>query len=140
MFRQFYRRVAKDGKEYGMDELDPLLWFDTTHLLTGASHQQAIQVLDEFLTTKAENLVLDPHKRAMFQRDMWAVFDWLAFQAEPYPAQREALQTRLAKIIRRVALAEEEILSLPDNYAAAVESKAFPSDFQVDQPRKPFFH
>jgi len=25
VFGQFYRRIAKDGKEYGMDELDPLL-------------------------------------------------------------------------------------------------------------------
>src|ERR671919_61545 len=73
VFRQFFRRTTKDGKEYGSDELDPLLWFDTTYLLNGNSHQQALLVLDEFLTTNAENLVRDPLKRAMFQRDMWAV-------------------------------------------------------------------
>src|SRR3990172_196267 len=77
VFRQFYRRTAADGKEYGLGELDPLLWFDTTYLLNGISHQQAIQGLDEFLTTHAENLIDDPLKRAMFQRDLWAVFDWL---------------------------------------------------------------
>src|SRR4030095_4787915 len=49
VFRQLYRRTTLDGKEYGSDELDPLLWFDTTYLLNGTSHQQAIQVLDEFL-------------------------------------------------------------------------------------------
>src|SRR5262245_20657688 len=85
VFRQFYRRVAIHGQEYGMDELDPLLWFDTTYLLTGPSHQQAVQVLDEFLNTHAETLIREPLKRAVFQRDMWAVFDWLAFQSEPYP-------------------------------------------------------
>lgn len=138
VFRQFYRRVSKDGQEYGMDELDPLLWFDTTYLLTGTSHQQAIRLLDEFLTAHAETLVQDSLKRAMFQRDLWAVFDWLAFQAEPYPSQREALQTRLARIIKRVALTEEEILSLPDNYASAVESRMFPGDFQLDQPQAAF--
>src|SRR5918996_4909451 len=51
VFRQFYRRVSQDGKEYGMDELDPLLWFDTTYLLEENSHQDAVQVLDEFLRT-----------------------------------------------------------------------------------------
>ena len=138
VFRQFYRRVSQDGSEYGADELDPLLWFDTTHLLQGSSHQAAIQVLDEFLRTNAETLVRDPLKRAIFQRDLWAVFDWLVFQTEPYPAQREALEMRLAKIIKRVALTEAEILSLPDNYILAVESKIFPADFQADQPQKAF--
>ena len=138
VFRQFYRRVSQDGKEYGADELDPLLWFDTTHLLTGISYQRAVEVLDEFLTTGGENLASDPLKRAMFQRDLWAVFDWLAFQAEPYPSQRDALKTRLAKIIKRVALTAEEILSLPDNYTLAVESKIFPADFQADQPQEAF--
>jgi hypothetical protein len=45
VFRQLYRRVAANGEEYGADELDPLLWFDTTYLLDGVSHQQAVQVL-----------------------------------------------------------------------------------------------
>ncbi|HKY53833.1 MAG TPA: hypothetical protein VJM08_05965, partial [Anaerolineales bacterium] len=119
-------------------ELDPLLWFDTTYLLEENSHPEAIQVLDEFLTTNAETLIRHPLKRAMFQRDLWTVFDWLAFQTEPFPVQREELKARLTKIIKRVALTEEEILSLPDNYALAVESKIFPGDFQVDQPQAAF--
>ena len=138
VFRQFYRRVSQDGKEHGMDELDPLLWFDTTHLLEGNSHQDSIHVLDEFLRTNADTLIHDPLKRAMFQRDLWAVFDWLAFQTEPFPSQREALKTRLVKIIRRVALTKDEILSLTDNYTLAVESKMFPGDFQFDQPQAAF--
>lgn len=138
VFRQFYERMAKDGTQYGMDELDPLLWFDTTYLLTGTSHQQAIHVLDEFLTSNAETLIAESLKRAMFQRDMWAVFDWLAFQSDPYPAQREGLKERLAKIIKRVALTKQEILSSPDNYQLAIESNVFPSGFQTDQPQEAF--
>lgn len=138
MFRQFYRRVAKDGTEYGMDELDPLLWYDTTYLLEGDSYQQSIQVLDEFLKSNGENLLHDPIKRAMFQHDMWAVFDWLAFQPEPYPIQRLALKTRLAQVIKRVALTKEQILSLPDNYAQAVGSRTFPGEFQAENPEAAF--
>lgn len=138
VFRQFYRRTTKDGKEYGSDELDPLLWFDTTYLLDRDSHRQTTQVLDEFLTTHAENLISDPLKRAMFQRDMWAVFDWLSFQSDPYPSQREALQSRLAQVIKRVALTGEEILSLPDNYKLAVESNVLPADYQEEQPEAAF--
>ena len=132
LFRHFYSRTAKDGKEYGLGELDPLLWWDSTYLLAGDSHQQTIQLLDEFLSTHAENLIDDPLKRAMFQRDLWAVFDWLAFQSEPYSAEREALKTRLVPIIRKVALTKEQIASLPDNYALAVQSDAFPGTYQED--------
>jgi hypothetical protein len=138
VFRQLYRRVSVNGEEYGSEELDPLLWFDTTYLLNGSSHQRAIQVLDEFLSTHAENLIRDPLKRAMFQRDMWAVFDWLASQAEPYPSQRQALETRLAQIIRRVALSKEEILSLPNNYALEIESNTYPVNVPADHPEIAF--
>ena len=138
MFRQLYRRVASNGHEYGIDELDPLLWLDTSNLLEGTSHQQTIQVLDEFLSTHAENLVSDPLKRAMFQRDLWVVFDWAASQTEPFASQRQALETRLAQIIKRVALSKEEILSLPDNYTLAVRSNTFPANAEADHPETAF--
>jgi hypothetical protein len=114
------------------------LWFDTTYLLEGESYQQSIQVLDEFLTTHADNLIADPLKRAMFQRDLWAVFDWLAFPSDTYPSQRRALQMRLTRIIREVALTKEQILTLPDNYALALQSNAFPADFKIDDPQAAF--
>jgi hypothetical protein len=138
VFRQLYRRTSLRGDEYGAEELDPLLWFDTTYLLAGASHQQTIQVLEEFLSTHAENLIREPLARALFQRDLWAVFDWLAWQAEPYPAARQELEIRMIRIMRRVALSKEEILSLPDNYALAVESKNYPAEVDAGSPEIPF--
>jgi hypothetical protein len=138
VFRQLYRRVASNGEEYGFDELDPLLWQDTTYLLDGDSHQQTVHVLDEFLAAHAENLIREPLRRAMFQRDLWAVFDWLASQAEPFPVQRRSLETRLVQIIKRVALSKDEILSLPDNYGLAAGSNAFPASFPVDHPETAF--
>ena len=138
VFRQLYQRTALSGEEYGAEELDPLLWFDTTYLLTGPSHRHAIQVLDEFLSTHAEHLIREPLLRAMFQRDLWAVFDWLAWQEEPYPVARRALETRLAQIMRRVALSKQEILSLPDNYALVIESKSYPAVADPDSLQIPF--
>lgn len=138
VFRQFYLRIARDGKEYGLNELDPLLWLDTTYLLSGDSYQQAIEVLDKFLSIHAENFIDDPLKRAMFQRDLWAVFDWLAIETDLYPSQRQALKMRLAKIIQSVALTKEQILSLPDNYMLAVGFNAFPIDFQANNPTAAF--
>ena len=138
VFRQLYRRTTAAGQEYGANELDPLLWQDTTHLLEENSHRPAVRVLDEFLASSAESLIRDPLHRAMFQRDLWAVFDWLAAQAQPFPAQRWALKSRLAQIIKRVALSKEEILSLPDNYVLAIESSMYPSEFQAGSPKEAF--
>src|SRR5262245_59712139 len=35
LHRAFYVRTARNGEEYGHDELDPLLWDRTKHLLVG---------------------------------------------------------------------------------------------------------
>lgn len=137
LFRQLYRRTA-GGEEYGADELDPLLWLDTTHLLAGESHRLAVQELDEFLSGRAESLIHDPLKRAMFQRDLWAVHDWSASKAEPHTKERGALQDRLVEIMKRVALTKEEIISLPDNYRFAVDSGTYPFEFQEDHPEEAF--
>jgi len=134
LFRQLYRRTTNDGQEYGWDSLDPLLWPGTTYLLEGTSYQQALSILDEFLSTKGENLITDPLRRAIFQRDVWAVFDWLTTHYDGYSTQRQELQRRLAQVIQRVALTNEEILSLPSNYEAAINSQTFPINFQSDNP------
>ncbi len=134
LFRQLYRRTTREGKEYGWDTLDPLLWPETTHLLEGISYRQTIQLLDEYLSTNGEELITEPVKRAMFQRDLWAVFDWLALQPDSYPTQRQALQQRLVRVIKTLALSQQEILALPDNYAAAINAKAFPTDYLEGDP------
>jgi len=113
--RHFHVRVTADGREVGEDELDPLLWLSTKYLVTGSSHKRAIELLDEFLRTRAERLVSDPVKRAVFQHDLWKVFDWLAIPGGERDAARRALGSRLAKVMRRVALTRDQIERLPDN-------------------------
>src|SRR5208282_1001345 len=75
-------RTAQDGKKYGLDELDILYWFRTTNLLAGTSQQQAISILDEFINEHGEQLIRNPLKRALLQRDLWELFDWTAL---PWP-------------------------------------------------------
>src|SRR5262249_36332049 len=120
-------RIGGDGKSYGEDEVDPLIWPYSRFLLDGPRHRHVLTLLDEFLTKDGDKLIRDPLKRAVLQRDLWAVFDWLADpytspreESDEVTARRRALQVRLAKIIRRLALSAEEIGKLPDNHAAAV--------------------
>ncbi len=119
---------------YGDDTLDPPLWLDTKHLLTGPSHRLALQILDEFLRTHAETQIHSPLKRALLQRDLWAIFDWSALTRDDHSRERQELQIRLAEILRRLALTPQELSSLPDNYAQAVRLKRSRSSMM---PRTP---
>jgi len=57
LYRALYQRVTTDGKEYGYDELDPLLWWQTKYLLTNPANRQAVTVLMSFcLLTVNERL------------------------------------------------------------------------------------
>ena len=118
-----FARTAPNGKQYGLDEMDILYWGTTTNLLAGPSHQRALAVLDEFINTDGEKLVQDPLKKALLQRDAWALFDWVAaplsFSGAKFSKERRELASRLAVVIRRLELTTNEIAALPDNYAAA---------------------
>ena len=118
--RVLHVRVASDGQEYGADDLDPLLWIETKHLLTGESHRQALAMMDEFLAKHAERAIADPMRRAIFQHDLWSVFDWSDNPDPSGGAERRALQLRLARMIQRVALTRAEMEKLPDNLPAAL--------------------
>lgn len=127
--RVLHVRVSEDGREYGSDELDPPLWPETKYLISGKSHQQAVAILAEFLEKHAERLISDPVRRAVFQHDLWTVFDW-ADQPMAGPralAEHRDLQVRLAQIIRRVALNRREIERLPDNLAEAAQARLSPN-------------
>lgn len=127
LFRALFRRIAGDGKEYGTDALDPLLWRDTGHLLSASSHFEAITLLDQFLSMPPDQQIRDPVRRAMLQRDLWAIFDWLTVRSDTYPEERQALKTRLASAIRALAPTKDEVDLLPDNYQTAVSSERFPA-------------
>jgi hypothetical protein len=136
-------REDRHGVRYGDDSLDPPLWEETEHLLSGPSHPRALKVLDEFLRTHAENLVRDPVKRALLQRDLWAVFDWSVTQAPrskrpDYAEGKRELQSRLAEVIRRLALSAKEIEALPDNYTQAATSGEFAKEYDPAHPDRPF--
>jgi hypothetical protein len=101
--------------------------------------------LDEFLDKKGEGLVKEPLKRALLQRDLWALFDWAADPEWPkrdekkrFVKERGELQSRLGRVLRRLALSAAEIEKLPDNYAAAVKAKRYPAEFQVDRKSAAF--
>ena len=124
--KTLFDRSGPDSRHYGLSELDILYWNTTTNLLGGASHQQALDVLDEFIHSHGEKLVQDPLMKALLQRDLWALFDWTAESINfNHQTERKELLKRLAVTIQRLELTTNEIASLPDNYATA-EKNQFP--------------
>jgi hypothetical protein len=139
VYRLFFVRYSADGQVFGGDILDPLLWYETESFFRNPLYQQSLALLDEFLATDAERLITDPLKRALFQHDLWQVFDWLTLRAASYPAEREALQERIARIMRRVALSESQVAALPNNYELAVAAHTYATQFTPNQRFAPFF-
>jgi hypothetical protein len=160
VYRQLFTRTDQAGKPYDQEELEPPLAPGSKFLTDGASHKQALAVLDAFLAAEPEMRVV---QRAILQHDLWAV---LATTAGPTrerllvdargriqrtgshedegdgalarPRQRRALQKRLVAAMRRLALSPREISALPDNLADAVKSGAFPKEFDPKRPQRPF--
>ena len=126
------------------DALDPPLWPSSSHLLAKPSHERVIKILDEFLETHSEHLIQDPVKHAMLQRDLWSVFDWSAHREPPrlgepsYEKETQELQTRLAEIMRRLALSSQAIRALPSNYAQAVGSGEFAKQYDPQHRDRAF--
>lgn len=132
-----FSRQSATGLAYGLDLLDPPLWAETRYLLTGASYRRALACLDEFLRTHAERQMQDPIKRAVLQRDLWAIFDWAA-ERDDLPHQRRDLEVRLTKVIRLLALKQDQIDRLPKTYEEAVATQQFPRAYDPRHPQKPF--
>jgi hypothetical protein len=153
VYGMLFIRPAWNGKLYGLDEMDPLYWRTSRYLLEGPTHQKALAILDRFIGSDSAHLVKDPHKRALLQRILWALFDrWASYDEwsaritapgiEPgdLAVERRELQTRVVKIMKSVALKDDEIAALPDNYNLEIASKSCPMAFDpnhVDQPFLP---
>jgi hypothetical protein len=130
-------RRSSEGVQYGSDTVDPLLWPNTKFLRRGRSQRLALECLDEFLKTHAEKLITEPTKRAVFQHDLWAVFDWAATEGRE-SASSQALLKRIAQVMRRVALTPEQVSALPETYATAVASHEFSAEYDPANPQRAF--
>jgi hypothetical protein len=138
LHRALYTRTMQDGRTYDPESLEPPFIPTSKFLTDGTSHGEALALLDEFLKARLDTRIKDPLKRALLQRDLWAVFAMTAQPDLPRQGQRRTLQKRLAQVMRRIALTTKEIEALPDNLAAAVRSGTFPTAFDPKHPDRYF--
>lgn len=125
----FMLRQGPDGKWYGHDRLEPLLWTESQHFREGPELDRARSVLHEFLRDHGETLINDPLKRVLLQHDLWMIANWLGQFSD-----RNELLVPLTKVIRSLAVPADQTSNLPDNYAAAATARAFPTRFDGEHP------
>ena len=72
--------------------------------------------------------------RALMQSDLWSAFDiiYRFRDSKQLDERREKLLTTLARLIRKIALTEDEIGAVPDNYTAVSRAYQLPDLFQED--------
>jgi len=132
--RTFHVHAVSRETKFAGDDLDSVFWLDNDYLRTSPSQEVAQRQLDDFLSTHAELQVQDPIGRAIFQRELWAAFDQLFNSWPDHTPQPGSLFFRLAQVMRRIALTDEQIETLPDNYKAAAASKVFPAAYDHEKP------
>ncbi len=148
--RSLFVRTASDNYEHSARELDPLLSRSSYYLLTSPRFDEVESLLVEL--DRRTLIPRDPLRRALLERDFWAIFDWLvqagwaersdASRLDPTPQLRipraRHLANAIGRVLKRVALTADEIDSLPDNLQAAAASHAWPADVIDDASNDAF--
>jgi hypothetical protein len=119
-------------------ELDPLMWPESRGLLRSPRYEEVEALLTEVLRDDGAFSRVDALHRAILQRDLCAVFDWFVQvdRDERWASVRGALPggralhlaSLLAQAMQQLALSEDELGALPDLYAAALASRAWPAE------------
>jgi hypothetical protein len=125
----------------GGDRIEFFGWGGTTYWDEPANAARLEGLLEKFLAEGGEKLSTDPLKRALLQRDLWAMFDFLMNRHIARKGDSETRQRRyelcgkLARAIQTLALPAETLAQLPDNYALAVQSGHFAATHEFDPKR-----
>src|SRR6185503_12639712 len=144
-----WKRLEQTLRPPAQKEIDITSWPDLRPL-EELSSPDATALLEKFLE-KPEGLGLGtPVQRALAQRLLWAFFDgqhrsWTTFDSDqprlqkrltgpPKQPKPERLLQLSSALMRRLALSEEEIPSLPDPYARTLKSGRYATDFDAAKP------
>lgn len=106
----------------------------TRIILNDPAYSELSKALKQAL---GENTTRSPLARALMQADLWSAYDTLfstRFSQRPMPdtEPRRPLLDLLARMIRKIALTDREIESLPANYSVAAQRESLPDLFRKD--------
>jgi hypothetical protein len=147
LFAAFYIRrsniPSKRGGEpvvriEGGDVIDFLAWTLSDYWSEPKTCERLSILLDECLSTPESFRPADPLQRAILPRDLWAPLDFYLTKNIERAGDRDTRRRRdeicrkLARVLSHLTLTRDEIASLPDNYAIAVNSGRFAGEHGAD--------
>jgi len=147
VFAAFYIRASEiPGKRGGTpirrieggDVIDFLAWPGSAYWSEPETCRRLSSLVDECLDNLPRLRPADPLRRAMLQRDLWAVFDFYAGRNiardgdKATRDRRDEICRKLARLIHGLTLSPAEIESLPDTYATAIKSGKFASEHRFE--------
>ena len=121
---------AKPPGEATQDRIDAM--FDRLSIREGKAHDELKAILDEFNQAREVSENMPPLQHAVMQRDLLAGF-FSAIAGSEIP-EDQPLRKAWAQAIQMVALTRDQILQLPDTYAAA---SAAPNAISTYDPAHP---
>lgn len=138
----FYARRFSNGEVYQHDAAFDPPWTTWSRFYNDEEfHRRVITILDSFLKQTEESVERQPAvRRAILLRDLWPVFDAQTKLPNDKTVRdrQKAIRERVAKVMRRLELSEEEAQQLPDNFRLECDRKTFPATFDPDSPESPF--
>jgi hypothetical protein len=140
--RIFYARRFSNGEVYQHDAAFDPPWTTWSRFCNDQDfHTRVIDVLDAFLKQTDEAVERQPAvRRAILLRDLWPVFDaQISLPSDKTVRDRQkAIRERVAKVMRRLELSDEEAQQLPDNLRLECDRQSFPATFDPNSPELPF--
>ncbi len=148
LWQVFYVRQFTNGEVYehdaALDNPPYATW--SRFYYDDKFYERVSNKLDAFLKLGVDEVERQPAvRRAVMLRDLWPVFDAQIHSRLPFdgenPRYRTAsdaankrqaeLRTRIAKVMRRLELSEQEAQQLPNNLEAAAASASIPAVFDA---------
>jgi hypothetical protein len=121
-------RTGADGKTYGENEVDPLLWSSSKYFLSGESRARLLRALAAVSSlADAELGRCAPAQRALVQNRVWTVFDHVRMHTGGRSQVDRDYLKAMATAMVKLALDEREIASIPDPLALAAASGQWPA-------------
>ncbi len=122
----------------GGDVIEFLAWGKTSYWSSESVFQKVNPLLVEFLNEKGSQQISASLKRAVFQHDLWAVYDHLIdlnirrVGDMETRLRRDLLCRKLAECIEQLTLSKTELAELPDTYPIAIRSGKFAPSHEFD--------
>ena len=115
-----------------------------------AFHEQVLARLEAVEKLPPAQMEEQPaSRRLIFLRDLWPVFDGLHQAHVNVPRDKEAtakaisrrdeLLRRVASLMKRLELTEDEVRALPNAFQWVGDKKLYPQSFDPSSPSEPFF-